>query len=398
MLKFFKRFALYITLVLALSILDIAIREYYGLRDARLDMACYMNIAAEYAMSTIQDNTEVISGANGEQYNTKEYEAYLNFLKSNSTTTNEDYISIAYQVLNTSYEDLKSKHNTDLDSNLEYKPLSFNLPYISISQVTYQYEYALEKLLESNVSIKGTNIVLANYDNAELAQTIKDELQSVRDTAPTFSSTINNVYVGLTNDGVNYAGAYKNSLVTMQLSVGRLDASTQRKLYGNVDKFNDVLNSLQELNQEKYKDIRYIVSGNTVSENTRLPKYSLQFNTKWYYVTQSGFLKVPSYKYTTDELNTNTKGNGLFWNSSENRTYKETINSSSTDKRLYAYDSSLKNIIHPALGSGSDTLGNGGDSDEDLNAGIGIPDGQLMIAVTNGSSTFNIQKEYLIIG
>jgi hypothetical protein len=180
----------------------------------------------------------------------------------------------------------------------------------------------------------------------------------------------------------------------MNLSIATLDETTQRKLYGNTTTFSETLKSIQkELNSQKYKDIRYSGDYTDVSD-TRLPEYQLQFYTEWYYVTQSGFLTVPSKNYGTTGNNgdyastENTKGNGLFWNASNVQTYREDLNSGA-DINVYAPTSSY--LVHPRSTNAKDT------SASDSTANL-IPEGQILLKVNNGASTFNITKEYMIIG
>lgn len=401
-LKNFKIIASFFTGLVVISIVSIFFTEYFSMREATLDMRCYMNIAADYAMTAVQDSSDNATikesnGINKESYKSKEYYEYINTLKSQGMNT---YCGICGELMyrdlastptfNT--KDLDSQYiiNKDVTSEVKYTPLSLNLPYISAEQLIDEYNYALSEMVYASNDGSGdgaskTKIVLANTNmigdytpldnNFIVSGTMKSALgyipNDVRNALPTD-------YVSSFDTG---SIASKNgSFALIGMKVNTLSENLIRELYGNTDFLESTINILQNLNSAKYSDIRFKSTDGKIAV-TNIPVYTISFYTDWYYVTQNLSLKIPVENMDEDTL---------FWNSSEYKTNTDDIDAINDNSiTVYHADSSIRKGY---------TI--------DASKELAIQEGQLMFKVKQNQQIsgvdigipYNVTKKYTLIG
>ena len=272
-MKHFVRIAKMLVGTMLILLASIAIIEYSRLRETQKTMTMFTRIAGNYALTASQGTDELVgSNRRAVMYDKNEYGEYLNRLNDACNVMADDNttksLRIAYKVLKWDYDRAISENPDNLDSELHYTPLSFNLPYLSYDMTVECYNDAMRTMVREYSSKGRPSIVIAGEGG-----------MSLTDNAGTVLPT----------GSISSTGAYAYG--GLSFNVVKLDSTLIRSIYGNEDYYNNkIIDVFNELETDLFNDYRYTVEGGG-DMNPMIPQYEVSFNTPWYYATESLLLR-----------------------------------------------------------------------------------------------------------
>lgn len=256
-----------------LCLASVFIIEMYRLQESALVLQTNAVIASNYALTASQDVSRLTNdNRKTEMYNSIEYKSYLDSMKDVILATDDMYLKIVHAILEEDYKKVKEA-NGDLDRDLRYTPLSFNLPYVSSGMLTECYTTAMKVMCEGT-TVGGTSVVYLDPNNLISSNT----------------SIANISYATDVGDGAvgKYSGGSGSPDISYKYT--RMTPEIVRSIYGSEDYFMNVMQGvLRETDESKYQDLRQYLAGSSI-EDYYVPQYTITFKTDWAYITGSPVL------------------------------------------------------------------------------------------------------------